>query len=40
MGDQSIEVVSDLQEVGEVLLGQLVQDVFGDQGSVLCNPSS
>ena len=34
---QPIEVIPDLDEGGEVLLGQLVLDVFGDQGGVLCN---
>jgi len=34
---QPVEEISHLQEVGEVLLGELLQDVFGDQGCVLCN---
>ena len=37
---QPIEVIPDLDEGGDVLLGQLVQDVFGDQGGFLCNPVS
>jgi len=34
---QPIEVISDLDEGWEILLGQLAQDVFEDQGGFLCN---